>query len=374
MPGRLESFFLRKTSTARLQLDALDGLRGVAVLIVVLSHLSNADLYLVPGLDFRGTGKSGVYLFFALSAFLLTKPLLGDDFDARDPRGWVRYALRRILRIFPLYWLVLFSNWAFAQWAPTRAMPSLTTDEFIGHLLLQQGKGVYWTIPVEVTYYLVLPWVALAYRALRLDLALVSCATAAAIGAALLIWPPAESAKDTLHLGVYLPIFLLGSYAAVVDARFERLVGQETALRRIASALVCAGLLGVAALSPAVGSAVLGEELPKDWMHRQFLAFGALWGVVVFGAVNGGAALERVLASKPLRLIGVVSFSIYLWHVPVARSLVLAQLPGPWLTSWAILLLSIAVGMLSFALIEWPLTRSARVARWMRTIAGSRTR
>ncbi|MEE2665694.1 MAG: acyltransferase [Myxococcota bacterium] len=370
MPGRLESFFLRKTSTARLQLDALDGLRGAAVLIVVLSHLSNADLYLLPGLDLRGTGKSGVYLFFALSAFLLTKPLLRSEMDLRDPRGWVRYALRRVLRIFPLYWLVLFSNWAFAQWAPTRAMPSLTTDEFVGHLLLQQGKGVYWTIPVEVTYYLVLPWVALAYRALRLDLALVSCATAAAIGAALLAWPPAESAKDTLHLGVYLPIFLLGSYAAVVDARVERLAGQQTALRRIASALACAGLLGVAALSPAVGSAVFGEELPKDWTHRQFLAFGALWGAVVFGAVNGGAWLERVLASRPLRLIGVVSFSIYLWHVPVARSLVLAQLPSPWLISWAVLLVSIAVGMLSFALIEWPLTRSARVARWRRSVAG----
>jgi Predicted acyltransferases len=68
MHARLESFFLRKTSTARVQLDALDGLRGVAVLIVVLSHLSNARLFLIPGLDLSGTGKSGVFLFFVLSA------------------------------------------------------------------------------------------------------------------------------------------------------------------------------------------------------------------------------------------------------------------------------------------------------------------
>jgi peptidoglycan/LPS O-acetylase OafA/YrhL len=370
MPARLESFFLRKTSTARLQLDALDGLRGVAVLIVVLSHLSNAHLYLVPGLDFRGTGKYGVYLFFVLSAFLLTKPLLREEMDPREARGWARYALRRVLRILPLYWLVLFVNWAFAQWAPTRAMPSLSTDELIGHLLLQQGKGVYWTIPVEFSYYLVLPLVALAFRALRLNLAFVSCATAAAIGALLFAWPPATSARDTLNLGVYLPIFLLGSYAAVLDARWQQVGSQTTARRRSVTALACASLLGIVALAPASGSALLGEELPKDWMHRQFLVLGALWSVVVFGAVNGSRWLDRVLASRPLRLIGVVSFSIYLWHVPVARALVLAQLPSPWITSWAVVLASIAAGMLSFALIEWPLTRSDRVSRWMRGVAG----
>ena len=210
MVARLESFFLRKTSTSRLQLDALDGLRGLAVLLVVLSHLSNARLQLAPGLDFRGTGKYGVFLFFALSAFLLTKPLLRDEADLRDPRGWTRYAARRILRIFPLYWLVLLVNWGVTQWAPTPAMPSLTTGELVRHLLLQEGKGVYWTIPVEISYYLVLPFVALVFRALRLDLALVTCATAAAIGAA-------ELPKDTLNLGAYLPIFLMGSYAAVID-------------------------------------------------------------------------------------------------------------------------------------------------------------
>ena len=191
MPARFESFFLRKTSTARLQLDALDGLRGVAVLIVVLSHLSNAELFLLPGLDFRGTGKYGVFLFFVLSAFLLTRPLLGSSFPLADAKGWARYALRRILRVFPLYWLALLVNWGVTQWAPTPAMPSLSTDELVRHLLLQEGKGVYWTIPVECSYYLVLPFVALLYRSLRLDPLRVSIGTGAAIGAALWLWPAA---------------------------------------------------------------------------------------------------------------------------------------------------------------------------------------
>jgi len=365
MPARLESLFLRKTSTAKLQLDALDGLRGIAVLMVVLSHLSNAYLYAVPGLDFRGTGKHGVYLFFVLSAFLLTLPLVRGDAEPTDARAWTRYVIRRVLRIFPLYWIVLLSNWAVTLWAPTPAMPSLTTDELIRHLLLQEGKGVYWTIPVEVSYYAVLPFVALAYRVLRFDVALVTCATGAAIGGALLIWPPVDSTSDSLNIGYYLPIFLPGSYAAFLVSHWEPVRAGSKRARTAAEAVAWIALLGVCAASPAVGSAALGHELPKSWMHREFLLFGALWSAVVLGALHGRGILERVLSTRPLRLLGVVSFSVYLWHVPVARSVVWFGSAGPFVTGWTILLATFGVALVSFIAFEWPLTRSARIRRWL---------
>jgi len=362
MPARLESFFLRKTSTAQLQLDALDGLRGVAVLIVVLSHLNNAKLFLIPGIDFRGTGKYGVFLFFVLSAFLLTRPLLGASSPLADVRGWARYALRRALRVLPLYWLVLTVNWAVTRWAPTPAMPSLSTEEFIRHLLFLEGKGVYWTIPVECSYYLVLPFVALAYRALRLDPLRVSLITAAKIGAVLWLWPPSEAPRDTLQLGFYLPIFLLGSYTAFLERHF---LAEPVAAgrRRLVAVGSLGALVGVALLSPAGGSALLAETVPKTWMHREFLAFGVLWSTVLVGALHAGGPLTALLSSRWLRLVGVVSFSVYLWHVPVARSIVLWNLPNPYATAWLVVIASVAVGMVSFALVEWPLTRSAAIQR-----------
>ena len=64
MIGQLNKLFFDKTSSANLQFDSLDGLRGVAVLFVVLSHLSNIGANLTPMLDFGGTGKYGVFLFF----------------------------------------------------------------------------------------------------------------------------------------------------------------------------------------------------------------------------------------------------------------------------------------------------------------------
>ena len=55
---------------------ALDGLRGVAVLLVILSHASLHKVYLFPGLDFSGMGKPGVFLFFVLSAYLLDRQII----------------------------------------------------------------------------------------------------------------------------------------------------------------------------------------------------------------------------------------------------------------------------------------------------------
>ncbi|WP_397535366.1 acyltransferase family protein [Roseateles sp.] len=54
------------------QAAALEGLRGMAALMVIASHASGLGLDLIPGLSLTGIGKQGVYLFFALSAFLLT--------------------------------------------------------------------------------------------------------------------------------------------------------------------------------------------------------------------------------------------------------------------------------------------------------------
>ncbi len=90
-----------------LTIKSLDGLRGLAVLLVLLSHMSNAQMHLLPFLDFSGLGKAGVYLFFSLSAFLLTWQALKQAQQAPDPKYWLAYLLRRALRIYPLYALAL---------------------------------------------------------------------------------------------------------------------------------------------------------------------------------------------------------------------------------------------------------------------------
>jgi hypothetical protein len=86
--NRLERLFFDKTSSTNLQFGSLDGLRGIAVLFVVLSHLSNAGFNLTPVLNFAGSGKYGVFLFFVLSAFLLTFPLIDRNAAQFADAAW----------------------------------------------------------------------------------------------------------------------------------------------------------------------------------------------------------------------------------------------------------------------------------------------
>jgi len=371
---RLEAHFLRRPGGARLQLDALDGLRGIAVLLVVLSHLSNGWLYLAPGLDFSGSGKYGVYLFFALSAFLLTLPLVSSGGPPlADSSLWLRYAVRRLLRIYPLYALVLFVDFAATQLGPHPAFESMSLDSLRAHLLLQEGVGLYWTIPVEFSYYAVLPFVAAVYvTLLRRNLAAVTLATVAAIAAALGLWPPSQAARDTLQLGPYLPIFLCGSYAAFLHAR----LGDPT-LASIRQTVVFRGIglgacLALIGLIPAVASGLGGHVLEKSHFHREFLLFGLLWSAMILALLRGGGWPERLLSSLWLRIVGVVSFSVYLWHMQLLKWLVLQRWDAPTLLAWGGLALSIGVACLSWSLVEAPFTRGAIARRALAAVARRR--
>src|SRR3954447_15197358 len=123
------------------RLAALDGLRGLAVLLVLLDHASDAELRIFPAADMNRAGKYGVYLFFVLSAFLLTHlSLRRPAAELLRARTWLNYAVRRFLRIFPLYAIVLVT---------LVVLHKLKVHDVLTHLLLEDGKRQFWSIPVE---------------------------------------------------------------------------------------------------------------------------------------------------------------------------------------------------------------------------------
>src|SRR3954469_22490824 len=165
------------------RLPALDGLRGLAVLLVLLDHASDAELRLFPAANMNRAGKYGVHLFFVLSAFLLTHLLLlRPAAELARARTWINYAVRRFLRIFPLYVLVL---------AVVVLLHRLKWHDFFTHILLRDGKRQFWTIPVEVKYYMILPLVAVTLswlRERRWLRGLLAGLGAVAVGAAIIHW------------------------------------------------------------------------------------------------------------------------------------------------------------------------------------------
>lgn len=87
---------------------ALDDLRGIAVMLVLLSHASNVGIHFQYLLNFQKIGKAGVYLFFVLSAYLLDRQIAIAFINNKSSKlYWKNYFVRRFLRIYPLFVIAL---------------------------------------------------------------------------------------------------------------------------------------------------------------------------------------------------------------------------------------------------------------------------
>lgn len=341
---------------------AMDGLRGLAALMVVASHASGLGLHLLPGLNLTGIGKHGVYLFFVLSAFLLSWQWLSDW-----PRAGQRlhrvgdYLIGRFARIFPLYTLVLVAAWMLGGHG---LGVGIDTPALWQHLTLQRGDGIYWSIPVEFHYYFILPLVAalLAWRAAP-GLQLASWGVLLAL--VLWLFPAAQAPENGDRLGPYLPVFLCGSLAAWLHLRLterRKAVGD-------ASRLAIGDLLFLLVLALST-PALLRHALPmlgNEALHRSFLAWGLVWGTVLLALLHGRMPLiHALLSSAQMCALGRWSFGLYLLHLPALYLARLLPLPGM-ARAWIGLMLGVGLASLSYRLVERPALRIAR--RWRRSLS-----
>lgn len=347
--------FLGAPRARRGHMDALDGLRGLAVLIVIASHMAFLGLNFVPGMVLAGIGKSGVYLFFVLSSFLLTRILLRRDPPGfADSRLWADYALRRVLRIWPLYLVVLLLSWGLTVGGVSNWYYQLDTPALLRHLALREGQSVLWSIPVEFKFYLWLPLVALGLawtRWRRWPLLAEVLVLAALLVTVSWIWPPAETANNDVRLGPYLALFVCGAFAARLDLR----LGERGAGRVWAWGLTgLLALLAFVASLPEVWSALTGSDYDRRVSQNWFVFFGLLWSCLLLSVLHGPRWMRAPFAWAPLRLLGVVSFSAYLWHMPILRGLdALGARAWPLGTLLAVAVVTI-LSMASYLAFEYP--------------------
>lgn len=356
----------RELSNQRFQIDALDGLRGLAVMMVFLSHTSNIGIYLIPFADFSGIGKGGVFLFFVLSSFLLTLPFVRKGKEALNMEFLKRYFFRRFIRIYPFYSLYLlaglvttFTLWKIFNLSQPVGIPfTLSFRDFIEHLLLLQGKGLTWSILVEFRYYFVLPILALTFSVLLKNRLMPSIAlTVVLIGLCQRIWPASEAITNDPRLGPYLPIFFIGSLAAVIFHRW-----QESGLaqnKKLGLAIEILGFLGLGAivlLTPSVVALLTGQAVEFNFYHRQFLLLAVLWSIVLLSCAVSTGILKRVFQFPFLRYLGFISFSIYLLHLQVILRMESLGIEFP-LKGWVMLALTIGISHLTWTFIEKPASK-----------------
>jgi peptidoglycan/LPS O-acetylase OafA/YrhL len=358
----------RQLSDSRMQINSLDGLRGLAILIVFCSHASNAGMHLFPWIDLSAIGKYGVFLFFVLSSFLLTYPFLAKGEKAFTKDFLINYFIRRFFRIYPLYFLYLLTKLiatmvVFKAMSIARPIDSpftLTFQEFINHLLLLQGKGVTWSIMVEFRFYFLLPLIAFCFSTiLKKKLIPSFLFTIAMIAIVQLFWPQSEILRNDDRLGPYLPLFLMGSFLALCHYRWKSNTWSNSKYAPVALEIAgAAAMVAVLALIPSVFTFLTGNHEHSADLHKQLIPFGILWSILLFASINGYGLIRRIFETWPLRQVGFISFSIYLLH-PALVGVTERFYHGTHgsILGWALLLITISVSYVTFYVIEKPSSR-----------------
>lgn len=385
--------------------DALTGVRALAAFWVLAHHLNaivGPRILKVPVAGFEldvtpllTCGWVGVDIFFVLSGFLLTRQLLDAYGSARPAAANWRFLLHRVLRVYPAYLAQLAILLAFAWVAAGTAPPWVRHVPL--HLAMLQAvtpssevaiNGVYWTLTAEFWFYLLLPGVvallhaaasrghaALAKRGLVLYAGAVAITVAyrasiiAAHGAGV-AFPLDWAARQ---LPAFLDVFAAGILAAVAS----RVGGPTLAAGKpwASDVLVAGGLAGIVGMLYVMHENYLaywaGGPVFYAW-HALTAAFAAL---MVLGTSRDGCLARALFATRPARYVGDISYSLYLWHVPVALWIA-ARVPpaGGELTYVATALFAVlAVSALSWHAVERPvLRRRSRIERRFAGLPGAR--
>ena len=366
----------RDVSNKKLYVHALDGLRGLAVLTVFFSHTSLSGHRALPFLNSAGTGKMGVFLFFILSSFLLTYPFLIKQEKSFERNALINFSYRRFFRIYPLFVLYLFVALASSYVLPNvlnrpeSGIPFyLTPMGFLKHVFLQQGKGVTWSILVEFRYYFVLPVLAYLYAVVfRGHFWKSLLCTIGLIGLSQWVLPQSAALNNDTRLLPYAPVMLTGTMLAVFQYNYKtqwQIPSWAPKLQEwlgwIASGLLILSIPSVWYLivgGPDACSADLDYFLAAKChkiFHHNFIEVSCLWGLVLLGSVNGQGWMQRVFEWKPLRYVGWISFSFYLWHPCVLMIFRNVTLPVPGtVVFWLMLSITTIISHISYRLVEVP--------------------
>ncbi len=366
--------------------QALDGLRALAALSVLAFHVWLYRVDRPQTGDARGPldhalfeMNLGLVCFFVLSGFLLYRGFARAALGGERRADTRRYAVRRMARIVPAYYvclagcLILFALVGYDAITPQAGeLPVfLVFGQNFSMSTIMQANPVTWTLAVEVAFYIVLPLIgALAFvlgpRRIGLQAAMLVGLIAVTVRWNHVVIDNGWNDIARKALPAYIGHFALGMLVALwIEHR--RLAGRD-ALGAGATAVLAA--LGAAIV---IGLATVHETAFQMGGTRLVLGNlpAALGFALIIAAVTAGRGRSvGWLAAPPLAAIGVVSYGIYLWHLPLL--LVIRQagaLPEPLLPRMLVVLTaSITAGWLSWRLVEAPAIgwASARTRRGVR--------
>lgn len=346
-------------------LPVLDGLRGIAVLLVMWAHIPQATPgypdWLHAAVVLLGPSTVGVEIFFVLSGFLITRILLVERATG-TPLRW--FLLRRALRIFPIYYLLLLVL------LPSQPLAEIGWCAIYLHNLdailrpHMTPLSHTWSLCVEEHFYLLWPPLIAFARPATAERVLKWIVMPLAVTGAIVAGVTVDPAlvMNAVQHGSPFRFFSLG--AGCLLAFHERAVFD----RRWTGALVVVSCSAVAlALHPLILFVLgpywcsTGEWLPGTLLHPVWLVHSGAeaTAIVTFAVLTGSSKWSpmRLLTWWPLRAIGRISYGLYLYHWPIYFAIVWFT-PTPARVA-IVIVLTFVTATVSYWVIERPILRYA---------------
>jgi peptidoglycan/LPS O-acetylase OafA/YrhL len=364
----------------------LTGFRGFAALWVmsyhawVLSGPRELSVNLTAGWSLSlhpllSVGWAGVQLLFVLSAFLLTLTLTAPD---KQPPMYQGYFIRRFARVFPAYYVQLFFLLGVAMLTQGVSVSELELLQSLNYLIMnftppplgegnQHLNGVWWTLPIELSFYLVLPILLRVTGGHLVTIAVFSLLTTAAWRLGCVMYAPKNQLSPWFsQLPGSMDSFGIGVLTALAYRRSLESTSQiATIVKRWSRSLVVSSVGVILCLIYWMDFAYL------SYLKLSFISF--LW-TPLFSLACAILILVSCIDTRAMRLLfgncliifaGEASYGIYLWHLPITEGFLKIRLfadydgyifPTLWL---AVCVGSVCVGALSWKIVEQPAQRWA---------------
>ena len=294
---------------------ALDGLRGVAILLVVFLHNFNFMNYFF-------FGWLGVDLFFVLSGFLITDILLNG---LHKPHFLRNFYIRRVLRIFPLFYLTLiicllilpnikslhldasyYTGNQFWLWAYLQNWLFVFKEPHGDKILLHT-----WSLAVEEQFYLVWPVTILLFRKPKILLTIALLTLVFVVVARYMVWiyQVEDLAYSSLYTFTRIDGLCIGSMVALLMRINPGFLKKYTTVIVLLMAAVNFGFYFI--------NNQQSSTLPY-LAFAGYTTFAVLFGILVYEAVSGGSkVIQFLFNNRILKFFGKISYGLYVYHWPV---------------------------------------------------------
>lgn len=343
----------------------IDALRGIAALFVIWLHTSEVFVTLSPETQALGTalydaawavdvGRSGVVVFFSISGFVICRSLSGEIIE-----GSKRFLIKRILRLFPAFWvsilLSLFSMWWLFDrpFDPRIVLANITMLPSV--FGVQAVSGLYWTLETELVFY-TLCWLVFLANWLNKPLVLFSLSALLALVFVLYIkvFSPREALRSALNMPYHLAIMFWGGlFRFWYDQKKSCVVIAE---RKIDLHWLLCALTGIIVM-PALAALLKGFIRQDQDLIRMGSSYVLGLSVFIIGSLFFRVKNQLIV------WVGTISYSLYLFHPVILYSLLwyLRKHAPPVFLSLHVavyvcftLIFSIALSAVIFYLIEKP--------------------